>query len=252
MQSKAGQSLSPIIQPSIPSETFMRGRDCLQKLKEARASILPSLLLCDFGNLEREVRLMEDAGFNALHLDCMDGVFVPNISYGMPIVEALRKLTELPLDVHLMIANPADYIQQFSDAGADIISFHLEAVKEPISILSKIRETGCGAGIAINPDTPVSDMEKCLPLCDLAVIMSVQAGFGGQEFDRRALEKLRLTREIAGDDLLLEIDGGVNVETIGECVEHGAELLVAGSAIFRQPDYRVAKENLLSQINCTR
>lgn len=223
----------------------------LEQLKGAGPQVLPSLLLCDFGNLEKEVRQLEAAGFTALHLDVMDGVFVPNLTYGMPIVQGLKGLTDLPLDVHLMIANPGQYIQQFADAGADLISIHAESVEDPTPVLQQIRDAGCGVGIAINPDTPVEQIKDCLPLCDLAVIMSVQAGFGGQKFDARALDKLRQAREFAGPELLLEIDGGVNVDTIGQCVEAGAELLVAGSAVFRQPDYGVARENLHSQINCT-
>lgn len=229
----------------------MRGRSCLEKLKSTQPLVLPSLLLCDFGNLEREVRALEDAGYGCLHLDVMDGVFVPNISYGMPIVEALRKLTDLPLDVHLMIDDPGQYIQAFADAGSDIISFHKEAVDDPIPLLSRIKELDCGAGIAINPDTPVSDIKSCLPVCDLVVIMSVQAGFGGQTFNRDCLQKMRTVRELAGENVLLEVDGGVNVDTVGDCVQQGAELLVAGSAVFKQPDYRVAMEQLLAKANCT-
>ena len=229
----------------------MRGRSCLEKLKSTQPLVLPSLLLCDFGNLEREVRALEDAGYGCLHLDVMDGVFVPNISYGMPIVEALRKLTDLPLDVHLMIDDPGQYIQAFADAGSDIISFHKEAVDDPIPLLSRIKELDCGAGIAINPDTPVSDIKSCLPVCDLVVIMSVQAGFGGQTFNRDCLQKMRTVRELAGENVLLEVDGGVNVDTVGDCVQQGTELLVAGSAVFKQPDYRVAMEQLLAKANCT-
>ena len=226
----------------------MRGRSCLQKLRTSQPLVLPSMLLCDFGNLEREVRALEDAGYGCLHLDVMDGVFVPNISYGMPVVEAVRKLTDLPLDVHLMIADPEQYVKAFADAGSDIISFHKEAVADPIPVLSRIKELDCGAGIAINPNTPVSEIESCLPVCDLVVIMSVQAGFGGQTFNTDCLQKMRQVRELAGENVLLEVDGGVNVDTVGDCVQQGAELLVAGSAVFKQPDYRVAMEQLLAKV----
>ncbi len=229
----------------------MRGRSCLKNLKSSQPLVLPSLLLCDFGNLEREVRALEDAGYGCLHLDVMDGVFVPNISYGMPIVDALRKLTDLPLDVHLMINDPGQYIKAFAEAGSDIISFHKEAVTDPLPLLSQIKELDCGAGIAINPDTPVSEIESCLPACDLVVIMSVQAGFGGQKFNSNCLQKMRKVRELAGENVLLEVDGGVNVDTVGDCVQHGAELLVAGSAVFKQPDYRVAMEQLLAKAGCS-
>ena len=193
--------------------------------------------MCDFGNLEREVRHLEQSGVKALHLDVMDGVFVPNLTYGMPVVEGIRRVTNLPLDVHLMIANPDQYIEQFFDAGADIITVHVEALKDARHTLARIRELGAGAGITLNPDTPLADIESCLDLCDLVLVMSVNAGFGGQQFNPVALEKLCRLREIAGDEVLLEVDGGVNDETIKQCAEAGAQLLVVGSAIFRNESY---------------
>ncbi len=222
----------------------------LKKLRQSKPVVLPSMLLCDFGNLAREVELLEEAGVEALHLDVMDGVFVPNMTYGMPIVEAIRKRTQLPVDVHLMIESPAKYAKAFVDAGADLITFHVETLKSPgdAELLETIRSMGCAAGLAINPSTP---MEKLLPfvsICDLVLIMSVEAGFGGQAFNPTALERLLKLRTEFGPDLLLEVDGGVNVETAGKCVAAGADMLVVGSAIFKQPDYCQALAHLHQSI----
>ncbi len=214
----------------------MSRRDCLDRLQNAAPAVLPSLLLCDFGNLEREVRRLEEAGVAALHLDVMDGHFVPNLTYGMPLVETLRRLTTLPLDVHLMITRPERYLSQFVDAGADLLTFHVEATQEPRPLLEEIRKLGAAGGLALNPATPLESLENSLDLCDLVLVMSVPAGFGGQAFDPIALEKLRRLRELA-PRMLLEVDGGVNLSTVAECVSSGAHLLVVGSAIFRHEDY---------------
>lgn len=216
----------------------------LDALRVASPGILPSLLLCDFGNLAREVDRLTAAGVPALHLDVMDGVFVPNFTYGMTVVEACRKLTKLPLDVHLMMTRPEKYLRQFRDAGADILTIHVEAVDDPRPLLEEIKGLGAGAGLAINPQTPFAAVENALDLCDLLLIMSVQAGFGGQSFDSIALERLRRARQLAGDRLLLEVDGGVNSETISRCAAAGAQLFVVGSAIFKQPDYGAAIRRL--------
>lgn len=222
----------------------MSRRRHLVELRQAPPAVLPSLLLCNFGNLEQEVRQLEEAGVRALHLDVMDGRFVPNLTYGMPIVEAFRRLTDLPLDVHLMIEQPQQYIRQFYDAGADIITIHAEAVDSPSEVLSQIRDLDCGAGLAINPDTSVESIESSLPLCDLVLVMSVHAGFGGQSFQPIALEKLRRLKQLVPEETLLEVDGGVNGKTIRDCQAAGAQLLVVGSAIFREADYREAVRNL--------
>ena len=220
--------------------------NCLVQLREAAPVILPSLLLCDFGNLEREVARLREAGIRALHLDVMDGHFVPNLTYGLPIVEALRRITDMPLDVHLMIAEPQRYLRQFVNAGADVLTFHVEAVAEPVPVLAEIRSLGDAAGIALNPDTPLSHLDACYGVCDVILVMSVQAGFGGQGFRTVALDKLRQVRAAAGPDVLLEIDGGVNEDTIGQCASAGAQLFVVGSAIFRAPNYSLAIEKLTS------
>jgi len=214
------------------------GRDELKaQLRAASPAVLPSLLASDFSNLRREIERVEEAGACALHLDVMDGHFVPNISIGIPIVEAVRRVTDLPLDVHLMIERPERYIEAFRKAGADGMTIHIEAVPDPRPLLDKIRSLGALAGLSLNPPTPLSAIEPSLPHCDLILVMSVMPGFGGQSFDASALEKLRTLRDRRDVDALLEVDGGVNAETIGECAEAGAELLVAGVAVFRTDDY---------------
>ncbi len=222
----------------------MSRRQHLVRLLRSAPVILPSLLLCDFGDLAREVGRLEEAGVQAFHLDVMDGHFVPNLTYGMPIVAALRRLTDLPLDVHLMISEPQRYVRQFYDAGSDIITFHIEAVADPRPLLEEIRSLGAGAGIALNPNTPLSTVEGCVDLCDLVLVMSVPAGFGGQPFHDVALEKLANLRQLAGPDVLLEVDGGINQSTIKSCAEAGANLFVVGSAIFRSDRYGPAVREL--------
>ncbi len=202
------------------------------------------MLLCDFGNLQREIEQVEEAGVAALHLDVMDGHFVPNFTYGLPIVEAVRGITDLPLDVHLMIERPGEYIERFHDAGADSLTIHVEAVKDPRPLLDEIRSLGALAGLALNPPTPLSAIEASLLHCDLVLVMSVMPGFGGQSFDETALEKLRTLSDRNDFDGLLEVDGGINERTVADCVEAGAELLVAGSAIFRADDYSAAVNDL--------
>ncbi|MDA7951633.1 MAG: ribulose-phosphate 3-epimerase [Pirellulaceae bacterium] len=226
-----------------PSKELKRTHS-VQKLKEVAPAIMPSLLLCDFANLEKEVARLEEAQVPALHLDVMDGVFVPNLTYGMPIVETFRKLTDMPIDAHLMIQNPTDYIPQFHKAGADIITFHAEAVDDPRPALELIRSLGIEGGLAINPGTPISVLESHLDLCDLVLIMSVEAGFGGQSFNPVALEKLAALKKI-NPDLVLQIDGGVNTDTIARCRQAGADLFVAGSSIFKKKVYSQAVSELI-------
>lgn len=200
--------------------------------------ILPSMLQCDFANLRHEIQQLEEAQVRALHLDVMDGNFVPNLTYGMPIVAAIRSLTDLPLDVHLMISQPERYVRQFQEAGADLITIHAEAVADPELVLQEIRDLGVFAGLAINPATSVESIEPCLAHCDLVLVMSVEPGFGGQQFQLSAIEKLRKLRETQGRSFLLEVDGGINSKTIAECGAAGAEMFVVGSAIFGASSYR--------------
>jgi len=209
----------------------------LADLRSAAPLIGPSLLACDFAHLEREIRRVEDAGARIIHLDVMDGHFVPNISFGLPVVEAVRRVTNLPLDVHLMISEPDRYVRPFREAGADLLTIHIETVPQPRPLLEEIRSLGAAAGITLNPPTPIADLEDCLDLCDLVLVMSVMAGFGGQQFDPVALEKLRQLREAARPEVLLSVDGGINRDTIGPCATAGADLFVTGTALFSQPNY---------------
>jgi ribulose-phosphate 3-epimerase len=209
----------------------------LSQFRSELPAILPSLLSCDFANLEREVSRLESAGAPALHVDVMDGYFVPNLTFGMPIVRTLRRLTTLPLDVHLMIVDPGRYVEEFVACGADFLTIHAEATDDVRGVLEEIRIQGVATGISVNPDTPLSEIEDYLDLCDLVLIMSVEAGFGGQAFNPIALEKLRRVRELAGEDVLLEVDGGVNETTITQCAEAGADVFVVGSALFAQENY---------------
>ena len=218
--------------------------ELIATLRAAAPAVLPSLLLCDFGNLAWEVERVEAAGVAALHLDVMDGHFVPNLTYGLPIVEAVRRASDLPVDVHLMIERPGDYLKLFRSAGADVLTIHAEAVDDPRPLLDEIRALGALAGLAINPTTPLSAVESSLPHCDLILVMSVMPGFGGQRFDATALAKLQALRDRADVGALLEVDGGVNESTVAACAAAGAELLVAGSAIFRAADYTTAVEQL--------
>ncbi|MCA9215765.1 MAG: ribulose-phosphate 3-epimerase [Planctomycetales bacterium] len=216
----------------------------VHRLRSASPAVLPSLLMCDFGNLERELMRLEGAGVEALHLDVMDGSFVPNLTYGFPIIEALRRLTDLPLDVHLMIDHPERYINHFAHAGADLITIHVEATEQPGEVLNQIRSLGLGSGLALNPDTPLTRIERFLDQCDLVLVMSVNAGFGGQKFNTIALEKLRRLNEIRPAGMMLEVDGGVNSSTIASCAAAGADLFVVGSAIFGQDNYTAAVHGL--------
>lgn len=213
--------------------------------------ILPSMLLCDFGNLEREVQKLEEAGVPALHLDVMDGHFVPNLTYGLPLVRAFRRLTDLPLDVHLMIERPEKWIEAFRDAGADSMTVHVEATEDPAGILRQIRSVGAAAGLALNPPTGLDVLEPLLDLCDLILVMSVTPGFGGQDFEPVALEKLQ---ELSSRqrDYRLQVDGGINERTIGRAADAGAEIFVVGSAIFRDTDYGAQCHHLQSLACATR
>jgi len=228
------------------SSSAMTRRETIDRLRHAAPAVLPSLLLCDFANLRDETVRLEDAGAGALHLDVMDGHFVPNLTYGLPLVETFRRLSDLPLDVHLMISNPEEFVERYADAGADALTIHIEAVPQPQNVLRRMRELDVVAGLAINPGTPLSAIEDCIELCDLLLVMSVEPGFGGQQFQPVALEKLReLRRRIHGNQLL-EIDGGVNDATISDCAEAGAQLFVVGSAIFGAEDYTQSVRRLKS------
>ncbi len=215
----------------------------LDSIRAAGPAILPSLLQCDFGDLRTEIEKLTVAGTRVLHLDVMDGHFVPNLTYGMPIVEGLRRHTDMPLDVHLMISDPIAYAQPMVDAGADLLTFHVEAVDDCVEVAGKIRDMGVGVGVAINPDTDFAKLDCCLDSVDMVLVMSVNAGFGGQQFNPVALDRLRSLKE-RKPDLLLEIDGGIKAETIGDARAAGCDLFVVGSAIFGQHDYETAINEL--------
>ncbi len=181
----------------------------LRGLLGAVPLIAPSMLKCDFANLHREVELLESAGAKLLHLDVMDGHFVPNLSYGPMVIRSLRAITKLPFEAHLMISEPGRYLDDYLDAGCNLVTFHIEAVPEPTGLLRRIRQGGAAAGLALNPGTPVEAVLPFIAECDLILVMSVEPGFGGQKFMPIALEKLRRLAPVAGKDRLLSIDGGI-------------------------------------------
>ncbi|MDR1052583.1 MAG: ribulose-phosphate 3-epimerase [Planctomycetaceae bacterium] len=195
-------------------------------------SLNPSLLAADFANLERDIKVLERLGATILHLDIMDGHFVPNISFGVPVVEAIRRVTELTLDVHLMLTNPADYLEKFRRAGADFLSIHIEAVSDPRPLFEQIRKLGALPGLVLNPPTPVERIEPFINECDLVLAMGVMPGFGGQKFEPCTLDKLKYIKKIADPNLLISVDGGVGEQTIAACAEAGANLFVTGTALF--------------------
>jgi ribulose-phosphate 3-epimerase len=202
--------------------------------------IAPSILSADFARLADEVARVEAGGADLLHVDVMDGHFVPNLTVGPPIVEALRKVTKLPLDVHLMITNADAYIGEFADAGADYLTVHVEACPHLHRTIQAIKERGVKAGVTLNPATPLGSVEAILPDVDLLLIMSVNPGFGGQSFIPSSLQKISQARamiERVGSRALLEVDGGVKVENAAQIVQAGADILVSGSAIFSSRDY---------------
>ncbi len=229
-----------VVDTPSPSSRRRRYAD----LRAEAPVVVPSLLLCDFGHLADEVRRLEDAGVQALHLDVMDGHFVPNLSYGLPIVEAVRKATALPIETHLMISNPGEFLERFHSAGADAITFHYEAVDDPRPLLETLRKLGAEAGLAINPETPVSAIVPYLDAVDIVLVMSVSPGFGGQKFETVALDKLRELSRLVDSHMILEVDGGVNLETIGACAAAGAHSHIVGSGIFKQANYSAAVARL--------
>ena len=198
--------------------------------------IAPSILSADFSKMGEEVRSLQDCGADLVHCDVMDGVFVNNITFGIKMVEDLRKVTTLPLDCHLMIVHPEKYVERFVKAGADIVTVHYEACGETLKdTLMLIKNAGAKCGAVINPDTPVEKIADVIPLCDMVLVMSVFPGFGGQKFIPSALDKLRQIRAIidaSGKDIDLQIDGGVTAENVEEIKRAGANVIVAGSTVF--------------------
>jgi len=222
--------------------------DALDARVESRGPVvLPALLLCDFGHLAEEITRLEAAGAAAIHLDIMDGMFVPQLTYGQVVVEAVRRAATVPLEVHLMVVDPDRWIATYSRAGADILTVHVEALADPAKTLETIRHLGPRAHLAISPDTPVDRVLPHVGHCDGVLVMSVEPGFGGQAFDPRSLSKLEAlaaARSTRHPRLRLGIDGGISTSTIGAAARAGAQLIVAGSAVIKTPDYALAIRDL--------
>ena len=209
--------------------------------------ISPSILAADFGNIERECSLIDKSDADWFHLDVMDGIFVPNISFGMPVVKAIRKMTSKPLDVHLMITQPERYIEKFIDLGSDIISFHIEATNKLEENISTIKSKNVKVGIAINPDTPIGNLKDIISKIDLVCLMGVHPGFAGQKFIENTFDRLKQLKALIKDSnskALIEVDGGVNEKNHMDLKSLGADVLVAGSYIFNSEDYDVVIKKL--------
>lgn len=209
--------------------------------------VLPSLLAADFTRLGEDIEKMEAAGADIFHLDIMDGQFVPNISYGLPIVRAIAEKATIPLDVHLMTEQPEQFIPEFAEMGVDMLSFHIEATSHPHRIMQLIHHHGMKAGIALNPHTPIDSIKHLLSEIDFVLIMTVNPGFGGQKFITTCVEKIKeldMTRKKAGYDFEIEVDGGINDETAETCTAAGADLLVSGSHLFKSEDWKQSVEAL--------
>ena len=209
--------------------------------------VSPSILAADFGNIERECNLIDKSGADWFHLDVMDGIFVPNISFGIPVVKAIRKMTSKPLDVHLMITEPERYIEKFIEIGSDIISFHIEATNKLEENISLIKSNNVKAGIAINPDTPIDSLIDIINKIDLVCLMGVFPGFAGQKFIKNTFDRLKELKKLIIDNnskALIEVDGGVKADNYMELRSLGADVLVAGSYIFKSKDYKEVVKKL--------
>ena len=208
--------------------------------------ISPSMLSADFANLERDIKKVEDCGADWVHVDVMDGHFVPNITIGVPVVKSLKKITNLPLDVHLMIENPDKYIEPFAKSGADILTFHYESVKENdiVNLITKIKSFGIKAGISIKPKTRPDVLLPYFDIVDMVLVMTVEPGFGGQSFMSDCAEKIKFIKQNAPEDLIIQVDGGINAQTGKICKSFGANSLVAGSYIYGADNIKNAIDSL--------
>ena len=230
--------------PNNPWRLFQRGQH--------PALIVPSLLAVDFANPAPSIDSVLAAGAKVLHVDIMDGHFVPNLSMGTPVMESFRRYTDAPLDVHLMVTDPGLFIPIFAAAGADSLNFHIEACqndpadpqREAMTHIQTIRELGCGVGITIKPQTPISAIEAVVDAVDFVLVMTVEPGFGGQSFMANQLPKIEALRALLRDDQRIEVDGGIGQETIGPCFQAGADVFVTGDAVFGASDPGLAVEQL--------
>ena len=203
--------------------------------------IAPSILSADFGNLNEDIRKVEDAGADFLHIDVMDGHFVPNISFGVPVIKSIRGKSNLIFDVHLMIENPDFYIHQFKDAGADIITVHAEASRHILRTVQEIKKLGVKTGVALNPGTPEDAIKYILHDVDMVLVMSVNPGFGGQEFIKSSIDKIKQIKKMADDmncKIDIEVDGGINLTNVKEVINAGANVIVAGSSIYKSSNIK--------------
>ncbi|MFK7777610.1 MAG: ribulose-phosphate 3-epimerase [Gimesia sp.] len=225
----------------------MNNLELQTQLRSQLPAIAPSMLKCDFGNLHREIELLETAEAPVLHWDVMDGNFVPNLSYGALLIERVRPLTQMFFDAHLMISNPEKYIDDYINAGCDSITIHIEAAPNPKDLLIHLSQSGVLPGLAISPSTPVKMIEPYLEFCGLILVMSVEPGFGGQSFIKSSIQKIRQLKSMISSDTILSVDGGIGMETIAETASAGANYFVVGSAIFSQTDYSKAIRELVQK-----